>query len=135
MKKILFGIMAILVLTFPIVPVQNSCEQFFLAKADSKSQEEEIKDEPSFWRVFRKVFTRSDPNWNPPSGVTEVAGTRKGVTEVSGVRGIEVEGELKEFYDYDSVLWVERYQIKEQSVRNFLENRKLGPYQPDKEEK
>jgi len=128
MKKILLGIMAILVLTFPIIPFQSPGPKVLLAKEDA-TQEEEIKDESSFWRVFRKVFTRSEPNWNPPSGVTEVAGTRKGVTEVSGVRGIEVEGELKEFYDYDSVLWMERYKIKEEAVRKFLENRKLGPYQ------
>jgi hypothetical protein len=50
-------------------------------------------------------------------------------TEVAGVRGIEREGEMDTVYDFDSVRWMEEFQVKPEQVKSFLEGRELGPYQ------
>jgi len=92
-------------------------ERALSAKEEPK---QEASDESGFWKMFRKAFSRPEPAYKRPD---------KGVTEVAGSRGLEEGGKLKNKYDWDSVQWMEQYQVKEDRVKDFIECRSLGPYQ------
>jgi len=92
-------------------------EQGF-AKEPAGNQEQ-VEKESSFWRLFRRIFSKPEPKWQ---------GSASGLTEVTGVRGIEREGELKEVYDFSAVRWMEMYYVDEEKLEEFLKTRHLGPY-------
>jgi hypothetical protein len=81
--------------------------------------EEDIETEDDFWTIFRRLFVAEEPKYEDEVYHTEVA----------GVRGIEREGEMDTVYDFDSVRWMEEFQVKPEQVKSFLEGRELGPYQ------
>lgn len=94
-------------------------KKFAFAEEKGAKGEKEVKDETDFWTIFRKAFSRSEPGWNAKD---------KAYTEVSGVRGIEREGKMQKVYDWSCVKWMEEYEVKEEDIKKFLEERKLGPY-------
>ncbi len=89
-----------------------------LAQKDKDTGEEAIESEDDFWGIFRRIFTAEEPEYEDEVRHTEVA----------GVRGIEREGQMDKTYDFDSVRWMEEFQVKPDQVKNFLENGELGPY-------
>lgn len=114
MKKILI---ALFIGCLFAIPVFIAGERALNAKEETAQQ---TGDESSFWKMFRKAFSRPEPAYKRPD---------KGVTEVAGSRGLEDGGKLKNKYDWDSVQWMEQYQVKEERVKDFIESRSLGPYQ------
>jgi hypothetical protein len=114
MKKLFIGLFITALLLLPVF----SGLQSLSAQEKSKGQQESPQDESSFWSMFRSAFSRPEP--------AEKSG--KGVTQVAGVRGVGDDAKLKEKYDWDSVTWMEQYQLNESTAKQFLETRKLGPY-------
>jgi len=96
-------------------------EQGF-AKEPAGNQEQ-VEKESSFWRLFRRIFSKPEPKWQSSA---------PGLTEVTGVRGIKREGKLEEAYDFATVRWMEAYQVDEDKLEEFLKSRCLGPYQGGK---
>jgi hypothetical protein len=91
-----------------------------LIAKEKKTGEEEIENESDFWSIFQRLFTASEPEYEDE----EVRHT-----EVAGVRGIEREGKMEKVYDWESVRWMEEYEVKPEQVKSFLEKARLGPYQ------
>lgn len=87
-----------------------------LSKAQAQSSDEE---ESTFWSTFRRIFSRPEPSWSK---------SQTQVTQTTGTRGLDEEGKLKKKTDYNSVKWMENYQVDEQKVMKFLKSRGLGPY-------
>lgn len=118
MKKILIGclVASLLGIALMAFPPGKSSE----AQAQTKAQPKQPTDESSFWTMFRKTFSRPEPKYKKPT---------RGVTEVAGVRGMDIEGKLAENYNWQVVSWMENYQLNEDNVMDFLQSRNLGPYQ------
>lgn len=85
----------------------------------AKEQPQQATDDSSFWDIFRKAFSRPEPTYKPATS---------GKTEVAGVRGVDTEGKLSTREDWDTVFWMEQYQLNESSVKDFLQVRGLGPF-------
>ncbi len=90
-----------------------------LIAKDKKSHEEEIEDEDDFWGIFRRLFSASEPEYEDDVRHTDVA----------GVRGMDREGKMDKVYDWESVRWMEEFEVKPEQVKSFLEGAGLGPYQ------
>lgn len=114
MKKFLIGLFVVSLLAVPVF----SALQAVSAQEKSKTQQSP-EDESSYWTMFRKAFSRTEPPQKKS----------KGITEVAGVRGVGDDAKLKGGYDWESVSWMEQYQLSEDSVKQFLKSRNLGPYQ------
>jgi len=74
--------------------------------------------ETSYWDRFKSVFVDWDDNAPPSSGRTQV----------TGVRGVDVEKKLKKGYDWAAVNDMENYTLAMDTERAFLEEGKLGPF-------
>jgi len=104
------------------------------SRAENKNEKAQIteqEEESRFWRLFRRIFSRPEPSWEK---------TNAELTEVTGVRGLEREKNLKrgmnkKAYNYQAVRWMENYQIDEEKLREFLKSRHLGPYKRQGERK
>ncbi len=117
MKKIWIGILVLSFLAVPFLIRPRTPEQpLMVAQAQPTAEDEQ---ESSFWSSFRKVFSRSEPDWSKGN---------QQVSTAAGARGVDQEGKLKEAYDYQAVKWMEQYSVKEDAVMKFLKNRGLGPY-------
>jgi len=76
-------------------------------------------DEPSFWDRFKTLFVEWDDQ--APEGSAR--------TEVTGVRGLDVEGALgSDKYDWTAVDYMERYYVSMEDEAKFLQEGGLGPY-------
>ena len=118
MKKILIGgLMAgLLVMALAFAFTSRQAQG---AANDKTKTTAEPQDESSFWDMFRKTFSRPEPDYNS---------SNKNVTTVAGVRGVNNEGKLGNRSDYNSVKWMEDYKLEDQKVMDFLQSRSLGPY-------
>lgn len=77
--------------------------------------------EMGYWDRFKSVFVDWDDNAPPKSGKTEV----------TGVRGVDVEQALgKKGYDWDAVTYMEDFTVSMDAERQFLEEGQLGPFNP-----
>jgi len=115
MKKTVIGLFIAALLLLPVFFGLQSLS----AQEKTKTQQQSPQDESSFWSMFRSAFSRPEPAQK----------SSKGVTQVAGVRGVGDDAKLKEKYDWESVSWMENYQLNEATAKQFLESRKLGPYQ------
>ena len=85
----------------------------------AKAKPQQATDDSSFWDIFRKTFSRPEPDYKPANS---------GKTTVAGVRGVNNEGKLSTKEDWDAVYWMEEYKLNESSVKDFLQVRGLGPF-------
>jgi len=113
MKKALTGLFIAALLLLPVFTGLQS-----LSAQEKTKTQQSPQDESSFWSMFRSAFSRPEP----------VQKSGKGVTQVAGVRGVGDDAKLKGKYDWESVNWMENYQLSEATAKQFLESRKLGPY-------
>ena len=112
MKKFLFGLFLGCLVAGPLAISWQASQ----AKAKPESQ---ATDDSSFWDIFRKTFSRPEPDYKP---------SNSGKTTVAGVRGVDNEGKLSTREDWDAVSWMEQYKLDENNVKDFLQERGLGPF-------
>lgn len=123
-----FLVLAALVLSLHtgVTRAEEGAGTLLAAAPVDKGGEEDIESETDFWTIFRGLFSSAEPEYADETTHTEVA----------GVRGIEREGKMdEEAYDFDSVRWMEEYNLNPDSVKSFLKQGKLGPYQENSGEK
>jgi hypothetical protein len=122
MKKVLIGglMVGLLAITLAFALMSRQAQGAATDKtqtADKKSTEPQ--DESSFWDLFRKTFSRPEPDYKQSD---------RNVTTVAGVRGVNNEGKLGNQSDLASVKWMEDYKLPDEKVMDFLKSRSLGPY-------